>query len=45
MTLGAVIAREYGVPTLVGVVHATQLMRDGRQVCVRWTEMYVELLF
>jgi hypothetical protein len=29
MTHGAVIAREYGLPAVVGVQHATRLIRDG----------------
>src|SRR5690606_14275466 len=29
MTHGAVIAREYGLPAVVGVEHATRLIRDG----------------
>ena len=29
MTHGAVIAREYGLPAVVGVEHATQLIEDG----------------
>src|SRR5205085_197482 len=44
MTHGAVIAREYGLPALVGVVHATRLIRDGQRIRVHATEGYVELL-
>ena len=44
MTHGAVIAREYGLPAVVGVEHATQLIRDGQQIRVHGTEGYVELL-
>jgi pyruvate,water dikinase len=44
MTHGAVIAREYGLPAVVGVEHATQLIRDGQRVRVRGTDGYVELL-
>ena len=29
MTHGAVIAREYDLPAVVGVEHATRLIRDG----------------
>jgi phosphoenolpyruvate synthase/pyruvate phosphate dikinase len=44
MTHGAVIAREYGLPAVVGVEHATQLIRDGQRIRVRGTEGYVEIL-
>jgi pyruvate,water dikinase len=44
MTHGAVIAREYGLPAVVGVEHATRLIRDGQRIRVRGTDGYVELL-
>jgi pyruvate,water dikinase len=44
MTHGAVIAREYGLPAVVGVQHATQLIRDGQRIRVHGTDGYVELL-
>ncbi len=44
MTHGAVIAREYGLPAVVGVEHATQLIRDRQRIRVHGTEGYVELL-
>jgi phosphoenolpyruvate synthase/pyruvate phosphate dikinase len=44
MTHGAVIAREYGLPAVVGVEHATRLIRDGQQIRVHGTEGYVEIL-
>ena len=44
MTHGAVIAREYGLPAVVGVERATELIRDGQQIRVHGTEGYVELL-
>jgi pyruvate,water dikinase len=44
MTHGAVIAREYGLPAVVGVERATQLIRDGQRIRVHGTEGYVELL-
>nr|WP_239159766.1 rifamycin-inactivating phosphotransferase [Actinoplanes humidus] len=44
MTHGAVIAREYGLPAVVGVAHATQLIEDGRRIRVHGTDGYVELL-
>jgi pyruvate,water dikinase len=44
MTHGAVIAREYGLPAVVGVVDATRLIPDGRRIRVHGTDGYVELL-
>jgi pyruvate,water dikinase len=44
MTHGAVIAREYGLPAVVGVEHATRLIQDGQQIRVRGTDGYVEIL-
>ena len=44
MTHGAVIAREYGVPAVVGVEQATRLIRDGQRIRVHGTDGYVELL-
>jgi phosphoenolpyruvate synthase/pyruvate phosphate dikinase len=44
MTHGAVIAREYGLPAVVGVERATRLIRDGQQIRVNGTDGYVELL-
>ncbi|GAB2793388.1 pyruvate,water dikinase [Amycolatopsis magusensis] len=44
MTHGAVIAREYGLPAVVGVEQATSLIRDGQRIRVDGTNGYVELL-
>jgi phosphoenolpyruvate synthase/pyruvate phosphate dikinase len=44
MTHGAVIAREYGLPAVVGVEMATQLIQDGQRIRVHGTEGYVEIL-
>jgi phosphoenolpyruvate synthase/pyruvate phosphate dikinase len=44
MTHGAVIAREYGLPAVVGVEHATHLIRDGQRIRVNGTDGYVEIL-
>lgn len=44
MTHGAVIAREYGLPAVVGVDRATRLIRDGQRIRVHGTEGYVEIL-
>lgn len=44
MTHGAVIAREYGLPAVVGVEHATKLIQDGQRIRVNGTEGYIEIL-
>ena len=44
MTHGAVIAREYGLPAVVGVEHATRLVRDGQRIRVHGTNGYVEIV-
>jgi pyruvate,water dikinase len=44
MTHGAVVAREYGLPAVVGVDHATRLIKDGQRIRVNGTEGYVEIL-
>jgi rifampicin phosphotransferase len=44
MTHGAVIAREYGLPTVVGVENATKLIKDGQRILVNGTEGYIEIL-
>jgi pyruvate,water dikinase len=44
MTHGAVIAREYGLPAVVGVEHATRMIRDGQRIRVHGTDGYVEIL-
>ena len=44
MTHGAVIAREYGLPAVVGVAQATSLIRDGQRIRVHGTDGYVEIL-
>ncbi|MGH7496069.1 MAG: PEP-utilizing enzyme, partial [bacterium] len=45
MTHGAVIAREYGLPAVVGVENATKLIKNGRRIRVHGTEGYVEILY
>ena len=45
MTHGAVIAREYGLPAVVGVDNATKLIKDGQRIRVHGTEGYVEILY
>jgi pyruvate,water dikinase len=44
MTHGAVVAREYGLPAVVGVENATRLIRDGQRIRLHGTEGYVEIL-
>jgi pyruvate,water dikinase len=44
MTHGAVIAREYGLPAIVGVENATKLIKDGQRIRVHGTAGYVEIL-
>ncbi len=44
MTHGAVIAREYGLPAVVGVGGATTKIADGARIRVDGTNGYVELL-
>ncbi|MHC0067122.1 phosphoenolpyruvate synthase [Nostoc sp. UIC 10890] len=45
MTHGAVIAREYGLPAVVGVENATKLIEDGQRIRVNGTQGYVEILY
>lgn len=44
MTHGAVVAREYGLPAVAGVEHATRRIRDGQRVRVDGAAGYVQLL-
>jgi phosphoenolpyruvate synthase/pyruvate phosphate dikinase len=44
MTHGAVIAREYGLPAVVGVERATRLIQDRQLIRVNGTDGYVEVL-
>jgi pyruvate,water dikinase len=44
MTHGSVIAREYGLPAVVGVENATRLIKDGQRIRVNGTDGYVEIL-
>ena len=43
MTHGAVIAREYGLPAVVGVENATRLIKDGQRIRVNGTDGYIEI--
>ena len=44
MTHGSVVAREYGIPAVVGVVDATKQIKTGRRVRVHGDAGYIELL-
>lgn len=44
MTHGAVIAREYGLPAVVGVEHATTLIKDGQRIRVNGTDGWVKIV-
>ena len=44
MTHGAVIAREYGLPAVVGVENAIKLIKDGQRIRVNGTDGYIEIL-
>ncbi|GGE58254.1 phosphoenolpyruvate synthase [Priestia taiwanensis] len=44
MTHGSVIAREYGLPAVVGVENATKLIKDGQRIRVHGTEGYIEIV-
>ncbi|MEE1930080.1 rifamycin-inactivating phosphotransferase [Streptomyces sp. TRM 70351] len=44
MTHGAVVAREYGLPAVVGVDRATRLIQDGQHIRVNGTDGYVEIV-
>ncbi|MDT9025188.1 phosphoenolpyruvate synthase [Rossellomorea yichunensis] len=44
MTHGAVIAREYGLPAVVGVENASKMIRDGQRIRVNGTEGFIEIL-
>jgi pyruvate,water dikinase len=44
MTHGAVIAREYGLPAVVGVENAAKMIKDGQRIRVNGTEGYIEIL-
>ncbi len=44
MTHGSVIAREYGIPAVVGIENATKILKDGQYVRVDGTRGFVEVL-
>ena len=44
MTHGSVIAREYGLPAVVGVENATKIIKDGQRIRIHGTEGYIKIL-
>ncbi|KAA3648711.1 MAG: phosphoenolpyruvate synthase [Chloroflexi bacterium] len=44
MTHGSVVAREYGIPAIVGVQDATNILRDGQQVSIDGNRGIIEVL-
>ncbi|RAL24116.1 phosphoenolpyruvate synthase [Thermoflavimicrobium daqui] len=44
MTHGSVVAREYGIPAVVGVENATKLLKDGQYIRVDGSKGYVQIL-
>ena len=44
MTHGSVIAREYGIPAVVGVIDATKIIQTGLRIRVNGEAGYVEIL-
>ena len=44
MTHGTVVAREYGLPAVVGVGDATRRIRDGQRIRLNGTDGYIEVL-
>lgn len=44
MTHGAIVAREYGLPSVAGVEDATRRIHDGQRIRVNGTEGYVEIV-
>jgi pyruvate,water dikinase len=44
MTHGAVVAREYGIPAVVGVADATRLLKTGQRVRLDGGSGTIEIL-
>jgi len=44
MTHGAVVAREYGIPAVVGIDNATKILKNGSYIRVDGTHGYVQVL-
>nr|WP_239651359.1 PEP-utilizing enzyme [Neosynechococcus sphagnicola] len=41
---GAIVAREYGIPAVMDIPHATQVLRDGQRVRIDGQLGTVEIL-
>ena len=44
MTHGSVIAREYGIPAVVGIENVTKILKDGQYIRVDGTRGFVQVL-
>ncbi|WP_425305714.1 PEP-utilizing enzyme [Domibacillus aminovorans] len=44
MTHGSVIAREYGIPAVVGIEKDTEIIKDGAYIRVDETNGFVQIL-
>ena len=44
MTHGSVVAREYGIPAVVGVIDATKHIKTGQRIRVNGNFGYIELI-
>ncbi|MED4550600.1 PEP-utilizing enzyme, partial [Bacillus licheniformis] len=44
MTHGSVVAREYGIPAVVGIDKATEIIEDGAYIRVDGTNGFVQIL-
>ena len=44
MTHGSVVAREYGIPAVAGVINATQIIKSGMKIRVDGNKGFVEIL-
>ncbi|KAM3581080.1 hypothetical protein VKS41_006525 [Umbelopsis sp. WA50703] len=44
LTHGAVVAREYGIPAVVGVDNATEIIKTGQYIRVNGNDGYIEIL-
>lgn len=44
-SFGAVVAREYGLPAVVGVENAAKLIKDGQKIRGNGVEGYVEIMW
>ncbi|MEN8906809.1 MAG: phosphoenolpyruvate synthase [Clostridiales bacterium] len=44
MTHGSVVAREYGIPAVVGVDNVTKLIKNNSEIIINGNEGYIEIL-